>query len=372
MTYAHSGTPSFLTRVDVAEGASGTVVVEGAASWLICSDVCLPARQTVTLAVPVGPTERTGALDDALAALPASADGWTASAALTDVGYVVTLDPPDGVSLDGATFFVDQKGVLDHAAPQAFTAEGGAWATTLASSAYATAPVPDLTGVLVAGDRAVELAIPVSGAAPAAAPPSSTLTAWTALAFAFVGGLILNLMPCVFPILSIKILGFVRGREQTPRELRAHGLAFGAGVVVSFLALAAVLLALKATGAGAGWGFQLRYPAVVAGLAALMTGLSLNLLGVFEMAQRVASIGGRLDQREGLSGAFLSGVLAVIVASPCTAPFMGGALGFAVVQPAPVALAVFAALGVGMALPYVWLSFQPQWLARLPRPGPGW
>ena len=370
-TYAHGGTPSFLTRVEVPATATGEIALRADARWLICADVCLPARQTVALAIPVGPTVRTGALDAALDALPDPDDGWTASAAVAEGGYALTLDPPGDVSLEGATFFVDQQGVLDHGAEQSFVAEGGAWAAVLASSPYAGEPVAELTGVLVAGDRAVTLAVPVSGVATAAAPaPTSSLSVWTALAFAFVGGVILNLMPCVFPILSIKILGFVRGREQSAAALRAHGLAFGAGVVLSFLALAAVLLALKATGDGTGWGFQLRYPPVVAGLAALMTVLALNLLGVFEMGQRVASIGGGLDRREGLSGAFLSGVLAVVVASPCTAPFMGGALGFAVVQPAPVALGVFGALGVGMALPYVALSFQPRWLERLPRPGP--
>ena len=372
VSYAHGGTPAFLTEIVVPDGASGDLALTGAATWLICADVCLPASADVALTLPVGVTERTGALDAARAALPTSAADWTASAAWVDGSYALTLNPPDGVSLDGATFFVDQSGVLDHAAEQAFAAEGGAWAVRLAASDYATEPAAELSGVLVAGDTAIELAVPVSGAVAAATPPrpGQSLTVWAALGLAFVGGLILNLMPCVFPILSIKILGFVRGREQSPAGLRAHGLAFGAGVVVSFLALAGLLLALKATGGGAGWGFQLRYPPVVAGLAVLMTGLALNLLGVFEMGQRLASAGGNLDRHEGLGGAFLSGVLAVVVASPCTAPFMGGALGFAVVQPAAVALAVFAALGVGMALPYVLLSFRPSWIARLPKPGP--
>lgn len=373
VTYAHSGTPAFLSRIQVPDDAAEAVEVEATARWLICADVCLPASAELRLTIPVGPeTVPTGALDAARAALPASADGWTASAAVADVGYVLTLDPPEGVSLDGATFFVDESGVLDHAAEQAFVEENGAWVVRLAASDYAEAPRPELSGVLVAGETAVELAVPVSGAPAVAAASGGEAAAfgfWGALAFAFLGGVVLNLMPCVFPILSIKILGFVKGREQSRAELRAHGLAFGAGVVLSFLALAGVLLALKATGDGAGWGFQLRYPPVVAGLAALMTALALNLLGVFEVGQRAASVGGRLDRREGLSGAFLSGVLAVIVASPCTAPFMAGALGFAVVQPAPVALAIFGSLGVGMALPYVLLSFQPGWLERLPRPG---
>ena len=379
-TYAHSGTPAFLTRVATDEGARGAVRVEAAARWLICADVCVPATQTVRLAVPVGETAGAGALGAARAALPDAPTGWTASAAATDGGYLLTVQPPPGVGLDGAYFFVDQAGVLDHGAEQAFRREGDAWAARLDASDYASAPADRLVGVLAAGGRAVALDVPVASdaAAGASASPSGTAAAsagpglglWSALLFALVGGLILNLMPCVFPILGIKVLGFVGGRDDSPARLRAHGLAFGAGVVLSFLALAGGLLALRAAGAGLGWGFQLQSPPVVAGLAVLMVALALNLLGVFAVGARVAAAGGRLDRREGLSGAFLSGVLAVIVATPCTAPFMGAALGWAIAQPAALALVVFATLGVGMALPYVVLSFRPALVRRLPRPGP--
>ena len=373
-TYTHSGTPSFLARIATDETASGTVQVSADARWLICADVCVPATQTVALAVPVGATVRTGALDAARAALPDAPEGWTASAASTDGGYLLTVQPPPGVSLDGAHFFPRQKGVLDHAAAQAFRQEGDAWAVRLGASDYATAPADRLAGVLTAGDRAVSLDVPVatdaSATASASAAPASGLGLWSALLFALVGGVVLNLMPCVFPILGIKVLGFVGGRDDSPARLRASGLAFGAGVVLSFLALAGGLLALRAAGAGLGWGFQLQSPPVVAGLAALMVALALNLLGVFSVGEKVATAGGRLDRGEGLSGAFLSGVLAVIVATPCTAPFMGAALGWAIAQPAALALVVFATLGVGMALPYVVLSFRPSLVRRLPRPGP--
>ena len=370
-TYAHGGTPSFLTRVDVSADAAGSVEVTGAARWLICADVCVPATETVSLSVPVGATVRTDALDAARQALPADARGWTASAATTDGGYLLTVSPPPGVDLDGAHFFVDTAGVLDHGATQAFQREGGAWAVRLAASDYATAPAERLGGVLKMGDQAVRLDVPVAGdEIAAAAAEASGLSIWTALLFAFLGGVVLNLMPCVFPILGIKVLGFVNGRDDSPAQLRASGLAFGAGVVLSFLVLAGGLLALRAAGAGLGWGFQLQSPPVVAGLAVLMVALALNLLGVFTVGEKVASAGGRLDRGEGLSGAFLSGVLAVIVATPCTAPFMGAALGFAIAQPAALALLVFATLGVGMALPYVVLSFRPSLVRRLPRPGP--
>ena len=371
-TYAHSGVPGFLAQIETSETAAGELQVTADARWLICADVCIPATQTVALAVPVGETTRTGALDAFRAALPASADGWTVSAATTDGGYLLTVNPPDDVSLDGAHFFVDQTGVLDHGADQRFQREGDAWAVRLTSSDYATAPSDRLAGVLAFGDTGVSLDLPVAGAeAELAAVPATSGLGWgSALLFAFLGGIILNLMPCVFPILGIKVLGFVNGRDDSPAELRAHGLAFGAGVVVSFLVLAGGLLALRAAGAGLGWGFQLQSPPVVAGLAVLMVGLALNLLGVFSFGERVASVSGKLDRREGLSGAFLSGVLAVIVATPCTAPFMGAALGFAIAQPAALALVVFATLGVGMALPYVLLSFRPGLVRKLPRPGP--
>ena len=370
VTYAHSGTPAFLARVTVPDDVDGALALAASARWLICSDVCLVATETASLSVPVGETVPTDALDAARAALPDPGAGWTAQAASADGQYLLTLDPPGDLDLSDATFYVDAAGVLDHGAEQAFQAEGGAWAVRLAPSPYAGAPADTLSGVLVAGETAVELAAPVAGAAPAATASAPATGLATAFAFAFLGGVLLNLMPCVFPVLGIKVLGFVNGRDDSPAELRAHGLAFGAGVVLSFLALAGLLLGLRAAGSSLGWGFQLQSPVVVAGLAVLMVGLALNLLGVFAVGQKLASAGGQMDRHEGLGGAFLSGVLAVIVATPCTAPFMGAALGVAIAQPTVVALAVFAALGVGMALPYVALSFRPSLVRRLPRPGP--
>ena len=388
-SYAHEGTPFFLSRVSVPPGFEGDALrLEGTVDYLICADVCLPATEEVSLVLPVGETVRTGALDAARVLLPAKGAGWVAAAAPTAAGYALSLAPPAGWtgSLDGAYFFVDAKEVLDHAAGQEFVREGGpqtggpqtggAWAVSLQGSDYAEAPADRLRGVLLApegetfpgGALAIEIDAVVAGGG--AAEGGAGLGLGAALGFAFLGGLLLNLMPCVFPILSIKVLGFVQGRDREPAALRAHGLAFGAGVVVSFLALAGALLALRAAGEGLGWGFQLQSPLVVAALAVLMTGLALSLLGVVEVGQGLAAAGGRLDRHSGLGGAFLSGVLAVIVASPCTAPLMSGALGFAVVQPAPVALSVFAVLGVGMALPYVALSFRPALADRLPRPGP--
>ena len=193
-----------------------------------------------------------------------------------------------------------------------------------------------------------------------------------ALGAAFLGGLILNLMPCVFPVLSLKLIGLAQHRTHSG-PMAAHGAAFAAGVVLSFVLLAALLIGLQQAGSALGWGFQLQTPWVVAALTVLFFAIGLNLLGVFEFTfgTSVANMraADELAHKSDWRGSFGTGVLAVIVASPCTAPFMGAALGYAITQPAFVALSVFAALGVGMAAPYVLLTLFPALLAKLPRPG---
>jgi thiol:disulfide interchange protein DsbD len=191
---------------------------------------------------------------------------------------------------------------------------------------------------------------------------------FAALLGALLGGLILNLMPCVFPVLAIKVVGFTRHADDR-RAHRVAGAAYTAGVIVSFLALGALMLALRAAGEQLGWGFQLQSPAVVAALAALFTVIGLNLAGLFEFSQFLPSSVASMEARHPVANAFLSGVLAVAIASPCTAPFMGASLGFAIGLPAVQALLVFAAIGVGMALPYLAASFVPAVARALPRPG---
>jgi len=195
---------------------------------------------------------------------------------------------------------------------------------------------------------------------------SGLATAWL---FAFLGGLILNLMPCVLPVLSLKVLGFVQQAGGDPRKARSHGLAFTTGVVGSFLLLAGTLLLLRAGGESIGWGFQLQNPVIVIGLAFIFLLLALNLFGLFEIGVGLVAAGGATARLSGHSRSLADGVLAVVVASPCTAPFMGSALGFSLSQPPLYALSVFAALGLGLAAPYLLLSFQPALLKWLPKPG---
>ena len=195
------------------------------------------------------------------------------------------------------------------------------------------------------------------------------VTIFTALIFALLGGLILNLMPCVFPVLSLKALSLVKISEKHPEQAIKHGLAYTTGVILSFVSIAGGLMALKAGGATIGWGFQLQNPLIVGGLAYLLFVIGLNLAGFFEFSNKFGNTGQSLAAKQGLSGSFFTGVLATLVATPCTAPFMAGAIGYALVQPAYVGLTVFAALGFGLALPYLALSVFPAFQKLLPKPG---
>ncbi len=205
--------------------------------------------------------------------------------------------------------------------------------------------------------------------AKAAPPPVAPLPLWTALLFALLGGSLLNLMPCVFPVLSIKALGIVELSVLDRKKARGHALAYTAGILASFWALAGLLIALRYTGQQIGWGFHLQSPRFLIGLCALLFMLGLNLLGVFEIGIGLTQLGQVAVGRHGYAGAFATGVLATVVATPCAAPFMGTAVGFALSQPAAIALLVFTLLGIGLALPYVLLLWIPGLRRILPRPG---
>lgn len=386
VSYGYEDEVALLTTITVADDyAGGEISLEGTADWLICADICLPATGEVSISVPAGASTVPSSLASAFAewrkVMPAEVRGWTTEAVHADGDFRLRIIPAPGWAeeMEGAYFFPLDSGVIDYAAPQRLSRDGEVWVLTLSGSGIADTP-ERLAGILalqpgetIDGEhRGLSVNAPIlKGAASVA---SSSMPGWglppvlTALVFAFLGGLLLNLMPCVFPILSIKILGFAQGRDGA--TMRRHGLLFGAGVLVSFLALAGALLVLREAGEAVGWGFQLQSPPVIAGLAVLMVVLALWMLGVVEFGGRLMGVAARADGREGSGGAFLSGVLATVVATPCTAPFMGVALGWALVQPAALALMVFAMLGIGMALPYVLLSSFPAWLARLPRPGP--
>ena len=220
--------------------------------------------------------------------------------------------------------------------------------------------------------QAFEAKIPISDSSTVIKPAiKSSQSLGLMLFYAFIGGLILNIMPCVLPVIALKILGFVNQAKESPAHVRKLGLLYAAGVLVSFLALAALVIGIKAAGHRAGWGIQFSNPYFIVGLTVLVTLITLNLFGVFEvtLGGRTMSVAGEVASRGGASGAFCNGVLATVLATPCTAPFLGASLGFAFAQPAPIVVAIFLTVGAGLAAPYVLLSWQPAWLKFLPKPG---
>ncbi|WP_177307348.1 protein-disulfide reductase DsbD family protein [Pseudoduganella namucuonensis] len=251
-----------------------------------------------------------------------------------------------------------------------FAASPYAGAAAAQPSTPGPAATPPIASAAMAGAGSGTAADGAFNAGAGAASPSYAPTEPLSitLALAFAGGLLLNLMPCVFPVLALKVFGFAQHAHER-RRLAAGGLAYTAGVVLSFLALAAALLALRAGGEQLGWGFQLQSPAIVTLLAALFTLIGLNLAGVFEFGGILPAGVAGLRSRHPMVDDALGGALAVAVASPCTAPFMGAALGATLTQPAPAALATFAALGLGMASPYLLASLWPGLARRIPRPG---
>ena len=381
------------------------------ASWLVCRKECIPEEGEFTLALPLqGSTALHKADFDAAQAAQPQPLGKPGAVEVSGNTLQVRLEGLPA-SIHGKTlgFFPETPELIRTAAESGKdwtqSWQGGTWTATLplADQRSASPTTLPLVVALAESDRqpgqpvAWRVEAPVSGSWPAAAPraevspalqaalaanvaaapsspsselpPQPTVTLMAALLGALLGGLLLNLMPCVFPILAIKVLGFARQAGNHSAH-RTAGLAYTAGVMLSVLALGGAMLALRAAGAQLGWGFQLQSPAVVAALAALFTLIGLNLAGVFEFGRAAPLSLCSAQARHPIANDFLSGVLAVVIASPCTAPFMGVSLGFAIGLPASQALLLFAALGLGLALPYLVAGFIPAVALLLPRPGP--
>jgi len=355
------------------------------ATWLVCKVDCIPEEAELTLDLPVraGPVPLGPDADGiraALAAVPRAIPGWQASVTPAGDGTLVlhAAPAPGFVAADyGYEFFPDEGGVVEPAAAQTASVGADGIRLALREAATRTAPVERLRGVLVATAKTgdvppIAVALDTGAAAATPTPPAAAPVVGLvgAVGFAFLGGLILNLMPCVFPVLAIKVMSFTQHAAAGRRSALVHAGLFAAGILVSFWALAGGLLALRAGGAEIGWGFQLQSPAVVLGLAFLFLVLALVLLGVLDVGGRLTTAAGGVQLPGGRAGSFASGVLATAVATPCTAPFMGVALGWALVAPAAAAFAVFTALAAGMGLPYVVLAASPAAARLLPRPGP--
>jgi thiol:disulfide interchange protein DsbD len=380
VNYGYAGSTDLLMPIAVPatfDSATGAHL-DATVSYLACSEICIPGSAKLGLDVAAGPGSpdplQVARFTAARQLLPkAAAFSAQFIAGANDLRLIVPASALAGIEHPTASFFPDADNAIDNAAEPKSEPYDGGLALVLAKSTSPNAAVPKtLDGVLVlhgADGKARSYQISAEKAAPVAGDGAGLLATGRALVFAFLGGLILNLMPCVFPILSLKVLSFAAVPE--PAKRHHHGEAYAVGVVLSFAALGGALIALRAGGAAIGWGFQLQSPIVVGLLAYLMLAMGLSLSGVAEFGAGLAGIGGRLATRDGLIGAFFTGVLATLVATPCTAPFMGAALGVALVAPPLLALAIFIALGAGLAAPLLIASLIPGVARLLPRPG-GW
>ena len=356
------------------------------ANWLVCRQECIPEEGEFALTIPVkGSTAiNSASFTAALAAQPRPLLGHTGVLPDSSVqikGNTIELSVQGlPVALRGKTldFFAETPEVIETAARWTQAWNGGVWSATVPLSPQRSNAPSVMPVVLAADGQGYRAELKVLGNWPAAgataptvsAPPpaQAPITLLAALIGALLGGMLLNLMPCVFPILAIKVMSFTR-HANDQRGHRVSGLAYSAGVVLSFLALGALMLALRSAGEQLGWGFQLQSPATVAALAALFTVMGLNLAGLFEFGQFLPSRVLLVEAKNPAINAFLSGVLAVAIASPCTAPFMGASLGLALALPAAQSLLIFTMIGVGMALPYLAASLVPAVARLLPRPG---
>ncbi|MEM6448076.1 MAG: thioredoxin family protein [Cyanobacteria bacterium P01_D01_bin.123] len=365
------------------------VTLRGEAYWLVCQLACIPEEGVLELTLPVSPDGTAPPslwaedFDLAQQRVPRESP-WPISAQLSSDLLTLHVEYPhlQTANLESVSFFPDSDGVIVNAAEQ--IVETTKTGLTLDMQRGYLPDFEAVTGVLTLTelvdkvpltqafvvDTAVEsvAAAPISSDAEIATP-SGSVSLWSALGLALLGGMTLNVMPCVFPVLSLKALGILREAGQHPQRVRLRSLWYAAGISVSVLAISAGVLLLRSLGQQVGWGFQLQAPGFVLVMAYLMFGVGLNFSGVFEVNGAFAGVGQRLTERSGYWGDFFTGVFATVVATPCTAPFMATAIGVALTQPAWVAIAIFQMLGLGLALPYVFVSFVPAIQSRLPKPG---
>jgi thiol:disulfide interchange protein DsbD len=376
---------------------AGPIDLKAKVSWLECKESCIPGNGDIEATLNVGNETKTSAdaavIESWRDKAPHPGDnlqlsaGWEGPANGDTRPLILEWSAPDKTTK--ADFFPYANDNFDvQAATENLSTGDREIRLRKLVQKYSGDWPKEISGVIVeqTGDKRTgfEVKLTISDQAPtneavsafSASPTgsSSALPApalWKMLLYAFIGGLILNIMPCVLPVIALKILGFINHGQHEPGRVRALGLVYAAGVLVSFLALAAVVIGVKAAGHHAGWGMQFGNPEFIVVLTTLITLVALNLFGVFEvtLGGRTLSAAGQLASKQGAAGAFFNGLLATALATPCTAPFLAPALGFAFAQKAPLILLMFFAVGAGLAAPYVVLSWNPAWLKFLPKPG---
>lgn len=395
ITYGYEHEVVLLVPLTLATNLNpGPLVLKADVSWLECKEQCVPGSAKVEATLNIGSETKISAnaamIESWRGRVPKAGNifpfraAWEKPATGDMRPLLLVLPvfehdkwPP----ITGANFFPDASDEFEvQAAAEMISNPSVEFEFRKLVKKFSGDWPKQISGVMVIernGNReGYEVKLPVSGQAPAIAGTSSATalpsqSLWKMLVYAFIGGLILNLMPCVLPVIALKILGFVNESKSEPLHIRAMGLVYAVGVLVSFLALAAVVISIKAAGHQAGWGMQFGNPVFLACLTVLVTLVALNLFGVFEVtiSGRALDAAGTLASKSGAAGAFFNGVLATALATPCTAPFLSIALGFAFAQSAAFIVLIFLAVGAGLAAPYVVLSWNPAWLKFLPKPG---
>lgn len=406
VSFGYSGETVFPFNLDVPRFVrfGDKVTISVRVEYLACRDICVPGEATASIRLPLKVAAKEGKdalkIEQAKRLIPEVVEKTGITAVYEQDRIKVSVPPKTGIINRSMDFHPLDEGMLRLAEAPLYrlNEQGDRELYLFASDAFKTAPPSSLRGVLIAdggpaeGGWAVETTIPLApGLVPdvkaqlepkastrtfendaAGRIPTATMGAIAAAGLALLGGLILNLMPCVFPVLSLKLLHLVKSSGSSRPELARHGLLFASGVLSAMLLLAGLLIILRNSGEMLGWGFQLQNPVVVSLLLFLFVAIALNLAGLFEI-NIGSGASNKLSQNEGAGSArlnsFLTGALAVVVASPCTAPFMGAALGYALTQSAAESLFIFSALAVGMALPWVLLCIFPGWIKKMPKPG---
>ena len=370
----------------------GKITLTASVDMLVCHDICIPESSTISIDLnnhDAPGTDNKAYINAAKNRLPSPIDGQFEYAESNGRLHLFLSPEPheilDGITPEKIEFFPFDWGIINHAAAPDASIKDRTITIAHERGDQPLSDMSELSGLLVIkGERGQNKGFALTAAPKVIAQKqtekeniseaenhikSSQITWFHAIYFALLGGLILNLMPCVFPVLSMKALSLVKMSEKENKRARVQGIAYTLGVVLSFLAVGAVLLLLKEAGTRVGWGFQLQNPVIVGILAYLLFIIGLNLIGFFEFKSVSGNIGNKLTQGNSWSSSFFTGVLATIVATPCTAPFMGAAMGFAITQTFPVGISIFGALGFGLALPYLILSFVPPLRRFLPKPG---
>ncbi len=391
ITYGYHGEVLLLVPLQLAADLPpGPLEIAARISWLECKELCVPGKTVVRATLTVGAAPK----PSADAALIAAAEKKLPTDGSPLAATAQWETPPDGesrplllewkpdVPMASADFFPYPGDGFDVAATNAnLPAVAGLARLRLHLTRSGPNWPARIAGVLVeqpaggGGPRAYEITPTVSGTVSAPAQPlavqSGSRSLPGVLAFAFLAGLILNVMPCVLPVIALKVLSFVSQSKESPRRVRALGLVYGLGVLASFAALAALAVGVQKAGGLATWGMPLSNQVARVVMTVLITLVALNLFGLFEvtLSGRVMGAAGELAGREGYPGAFFNGILATVLATPCTAPFLGTALAFAFTQPPALTLLVFLTIGLGLAAPFVVLCWQPAWLKLLPKPG---